>query len=90
MQLLRLLRVVKNGFDLNKKDKKKQKQCRRTRKYARIPAREINLIAHAKRTNAENLTECLKNIKLNVGSGNMHVNNFSYDRWFKLTSRKVH
>ena len=51
---------------------------------------EINLIAHARRTNVGNLTECLKNIELNVGSGNMHVNNFSYDRWFKLTSRKVH
>lgn len=88
MQLLRLLRVVKNGFDLNKNDKKQKQYCR-TRKYGRIPAPERNLI-DAKRTNIGNLTECLKNIKLNVGSGNMHVNNFSYDRWFKLTSRKVH
>lgn len=89
MQLLRLLRVVKNGFDLNKNDRK-QKQYYRTREHERIPGPERNFHSYAKHTSIGNLKERLKNIKLSVGGGNMHVNNFSYDRWFKLTSRKVH
>lgn len=40
--------------------------------------------------NVGNLIECFKNIKLNVGGGNMYVNNFFYDRWFKLIFRKVY